>query len=262
MWHGARVAVVGPARNEARLIGRTLAGMPSWIDRIVVVDDASTDETSAIARGVADPRVSVVRHEANRGVGAAIGTGYRTAFEDRLGRADVAVVMAGDAQMDPRDLPTLLGPVVRGELDYAKGNRLAHPEVARRMPAMRLVGNHALSALTRLVTGLGVHDSQCGYTAITRSAAMRAGLDRLWPRYGYPNDLLGRLALAGLRVGDVVVRPVYADERSGIGLRHALFVVPWVLARVLARRIAALTTRGPARSTPRLEAGDERLLDA
>lgn len=259
MWHGSRVAIVVPARNEARLIGRTLASMPAWIDRIVVVDDASTDETSDVARAVADPRVTVVRHAANRGVGAAIGTGYRTAFEDR---ADVAVVMAGDAQMHPGDLPSLLAPVVCGELDYAKGNRLAHPDVAHRMPLGRLIGNHVLSALTRLVTGLGVRDSQCGYTAITRNAAARAGIDRLWPRYGYPNDLLGRLAAARLRVGDVVVRPVYADEQSGIGLRHALFVVPWVLARVLARRIAALAARRVIEPEPRLEAREERLLDA
>lgn len=254
--------MVVPARNEARLIGRTLAGMPEWIDRIVVVDDASTDDTAAVARALADDRVTVVRHEANRGVGAAIGTGYRVAFDELDSQADVAVVMAGDAQMHPGDLPALLAPVVRGEVDYAKGNRLAHPEVARRMPTARLVGNHVLSALTRLVTGLGVHDSQCGYTAITRKAATRARLEGLWPRYGYPNDLLGRLAAAGLRVGDVVVRPVYADEQSGIGLRHALFVVPWVLARVLARRLARALGSVPASDAHALEAGEEHLLDA
>jgi len=265
MWSGVRVAVVVPARNEARLIARALAGVPAWVDRIVVVDDASDDATGEVALGLGDGRVRVVRHAQNLGVGAAIATGYGTAFEDG---ADVAVVMAGDAQMDPADLPALLAPVVRGEADYAKGNRLAHPEVRRRMPLARLAGNHALSTLTRLVTGLAVSDSQCGYTAVTRDAAARAGLGAMWPRYGYPNDVLGRVAAAGLRVRDVVVAPVYADERSGIGLRHALFVVPWVLARVLARRLGRALAHGaaaPAREAIPAELAEappaERLLD-
>src|SRR5699024_1439104 len=95
----------------------------------------------------------------------------------------------------------------------------------------RFAGNHLLSALTRVATGLDIEDSQCGYTALTREGAARLSLDRLWPRYGYPNDLLAAAARAGLRVRDVPVRPVYADETSGVRLRHALFVVPYVLAR-------------------------------
>jgi hypothetical protein len=178
--------------------------------------------------------VRIVQHACNRGVGAAIVSGYTEAFA--LG-ADVAVVMAGDAQMDPNDLPALLGPIVSGEADYAKGNRLGFPGARERMPWTRYLGNHVLSLLTRFITGVPVTDSQCGYTALTREAAERLPLDRLWPRYGYPNDLLGEIALAGLRSVDVVVRPIYADEVSGIGLRHALFVVPYVLLRVAARRM-------------------------
>lgn len=234
MHAGKRVAIVVPAFREARLIGRTLTAMPPYADIILVVDDASDDETSAAALAVGDPRVRVIRHDVNRGVGAAISTGYAEAF---LAGADVAVVMAGDAQMDPADLPALLDPVVRGDADYTKGNRLAFPGVRSRMPFARYIGNHALSLMTRLVTGLDVTDSQCGYTAITREAAARLPLERLWPRYGYPNDLLGELALAGLRSVDVVVRPIYADEISGIGVRHALFVVPYVLLRVAIRRV-------------------------
>jgi hypothetical protein len=106
------------------------------------------------------------------------------------------------------------------------------------MPLSRWLGNHVLSVLTRWATGLDVRDSQCGYTALARSAADQLGLEQLWPRYGYPNDLLGRAAAAKLRVSEVSVRPIYADETSGIGWRHALFVVPFVLARVVLRRIA------------------------
>jgi dolichol-phosphate mannosyltransferase len=230
-----RVAVVVPAYNEERLIARTLRGIPAFVSHVVVVDDCSTDRTTQLALAVGDPRVEVVRHEVNGGVGRAIVTGYRTAFARG---ADACVVMAGDAQMDPRDLEALLAPVLRGQADYAKGDRLSHPGVMSRMPLTRWLGNLVLSLLTRVCTGLSVRDSQCGYTVISRRAAEALPLEALWPRYGYPNDLLGLLSQRGLVVRDVVVRPLYADEQSGVGLRHALFVVPYVLMRVLWRRLA------------------------
>jgi glycosyltransferase involved in cell wall biosynthesis len=230
----ARVAVVVPAYNEAKLIARTLESIPSYVAHVVVVDDASRDQTAARARAIRDPRVQVVRHERNRGVGAAIVTGYQVAFG---AGADVCAVMAGDAQMDPRDLWSLLEPVLRGKADYAKGDRLSYPAARAHMPVARWLGNGALSLLTKLVTGLSVSDSQCGYTALSARGAAALPLDELWPRYGYPNDLLGMLAERELRVRDVTVRPVYGDEASGIGLRHALLVIPYVLARVLGRRL-------------------------
>jgi len=252
MLLGSRVAVIVPAHNEERLIGETLASVPAFVDDVVVVDDASTDRTSERALAVDDRRVVVVRHGANRGVGAAIGTGYELAF---AAGAEAVAVMAGDAQMDPSDLSSLLAPALRGEADYIKGDRLSYPGARRRMPVLRWLGNHALSCLTRCVTGLSVRDSQCGYTVLSRRAALRLRLARLWPRYGYPNDLLGMVGLAGLRVREVVVRPIYGTERSGIDLRHALFVVPWVLLRVLARRLSAGATRllSADRGWPRME---------
>jgi dolichol-phosphate mannosyltransferase len=141
--------------------------------------------------------------------------------------------------MHPDDLRGLLAPVLRGETDYAKGDRLSHPQARTLMPRARYVGNHLLSALTRVSTGLSVRDSQCGYTAITRRALERLPLAALWDGYGYPNDLLGLLRIAGARVRDVVVKPVYGDEKSGIGLRHALLVIPFVLLRVISRRLDA-----------------------
>jgi glycosyltransferase involved in cell wall biosynthesis len=241
--HDAQITVVVPAYNEALHIGRTLHGIPAFVDRIVVVDDGSGDGTAAAVLGVGDPRVDLVRHPHNRGVGAALKTGYLRAL---AAGADVAVVMAGDDQMHPDDLRALLEPVLRGETDYAKGDRLSHPDVRRRMPRARLLGNRLLSALTRLATGLRIQDSQCGYTAITRRALERLPLSTLWDGYGYPNDLLGMLRAAGARVRDVMVRPVYASEQSGIGLRHALLVIPFVLLRVAARRLPAAIARVPS----------------
>ncbi len=231
-----QIAVVVPAFNEARIIGRMLASIPSFVSLIVVVDDKSHDETAEVVRASSDPRVVLVQHTENRGVGAAITTGYREAFSRG---AEVCAVMAGDGQMDPADLPRLLAPVLAGEAAYAKGCRISHPEAQALMPRARWIGNVVLAFLTRLVTGYRVRDSQCGYTALSRHAAGLLPLEQLWPRYGYPNDLLGMLREHGLLMREVTVRPVYADEHSGIGLRHAFFVVPYVLARVLSRRLTS-----------------------
>jgi glycosyltransferase involved in cell wall biosynthesis len=235
MRNGVRVAVVVPARNEARLLGRTLATMPGFVDHVVVVDDASDDGTAQVAEAFEDVRIEVLRHPRRRGVGGAIVTGYARAF---AAGADVAAVMAGDAQMDPDDLARVVDPVTRGEADYCKGDRLSHPDAGRVMPRHRRLANHAFSRLTRLATGLPVQDSQCGYTAISRHAAESVRTEDMWSGYGYPNDLLGMLARTGLRVHQVTVRPIYGDETSGLRLHHGLVIVPWVLARAGARRFA------------------------
>ncbi|HMI93905.1 MAG TPA: glycosyltransferase family 2 protein, partial [Polyangiales bacterium] len=213
---------------------RTVRSIPEFVDRVLVVDDGSADGTASVARALLDPRVQVVSHAQNRGVGAALCTGYRLALAAGM---DAVAVMAGDAQMHPDDLLALLTPVVSGQVDYAKGDRLSHPEVRARMPWTRHVGNCALSALTRLAIGLPVSDSQCGYTVLSRRALERLPLDALWCGYGYPNDLLGWLRNTGATIRDVTVRPVYGQEQSGIGLRHALLVIPYVLLRVLWRRV-------------------------
>jgi len=229
-----RIAVVVPAFNEENLIARTLRSIPSYVDEVIVVDDASTDGTAGIVRSLEDSRVRLVRHAQNEGVGTAIASGYRNAFD---GDVDVCAVMAGDGQMHPEDLAAVLLPVLRGEADYVKGDRLSYPGAHRHMPWTRMLGNFVLALGTRLVTGLPIHDSQCGYTALSKNAAKRLPLDQLWAGYGYPNDLLGMLAQQKMTVSEVTVRPVYADEQSGVRIYHALFVVPYVLFRVLVRRV-------------------------
>lgn len=227
MLHQRRIAVVVPAFREARLLGRTLRRIPAFVDAIVVVDDASDDPTSEAARGVADARVTLLRHLDNRGVGAAIVTGYRHALS---AGHDVLAVMAGDDQMHPDDLEAVVAPVALGLADYVKGNRFLHPE-ASRMPLLRRFGGEILSAATRLATKLSVTDCQCGFTAIAREAAARLPLDELWPRFGYPNDLLGMLASRNFVVQEVTVRPVYADEQSGIRVRHAAIILGLIVRR-------------------------------
>src|SRR5262245_26210635 len=168
MFRELRIAVVVPAFNEAAKIAATVASIPDYVDDIFVIDDASTDETSAVAACSRVTPVHVVRHAQNRGVGGAIATGYRRAL---AAGADVAVVMAGDGQMDPSDLPALLAPLADDVADYVKGNRFKHPEIWSTMPKSRIVGNVLLSAATRVTSGYShVFDSQCGYTAIHRRA--------------------------------------------------------------------------------------------
>jgi len=225
MLLGARIAVVVPAHNEAPRIGRVIGRMPPFVDRVVVVDDASADDTCGIVQASPDPRVRLVRHAVNRGVGAAIATGYRIARGDG---ADVIAVMAGDDQMDPDDLESVVRPVAEGSADYVKGDRVHHPE-ARRMPFARRTGTRALGLLTRWAVRVPeLTDSQCGYTALSGAAVDRLDLTSLWPRFGYPNDLLGLLAEQHLRVAQVPVRPVYQGEPSELRPWHVVTVVALV----------------------------------
>lgn len=233
MLGGRSLGVVMPAYREEALVRRAIERVPAFVDAIWVVDDASPDRTAEEALATGDPRVRLLRFETNQGVGAAIAAGYEAAFAHGV---DVACVMAGDAQMDPRDLPGLLEPILAGEADYVVGDRLAWPSARRAMPFTRFLGNHALTALSRVTLGLRIGDSQCGYTALTREVAARVPLHSLWPRYGYPNDLLALLGQAGARIATRPVRPVYGEEKSGVRLRHAIFVVPYVLARAWLRR--------------------------
>jgi glycosyltransferase involved in cell wall biosynthesis len=230
MLDGKRVAVVVPAYDEERLVGETLRGIPDFVDRIYVVDDASRDATAERAAGVGDPRVEVIRHERNGGVGAAILSGYRRALEEAI---DVTCVMAADNQMDPVELPDLVGPVARGEVEYAKANRLVSGEAWNVIPRTRYLGNAMLSLLTKIASGYWhVADSQAGYTAISRNALARIDLDRVYTRYGFPNDMLVHLNVQNARVRDVPSRPIYdVGERSGIRLRRVVPRISWLLVK-------------------------------
>ncbi len=241
MLESRRVAVVVPVHDEERFLAETLETMPSFVDRIIVVDDASSDRSVEIAER-STREVVLLRHAHNQGVGAAIVSGYRRALA--LG-ADVVAVMAGDGQMHPDDLEPLLLPVVRGEVDYAKGERFSHPSIRRTMPPERYYAGRVLSALTARATGLAsLADSQCGYTAISASALARVDLDATWKGYGYPNDLLAQLVRAGLRVRDVPVRPVYRGEKSGLRAYHVAIILglvaraAWLRSAAVARRSA------------------------
>jgi glycosyltransferase involved in cell wall biosynthesis len=230
MIEGKTVGVVIPAYNEELLLEPTLAGVPKFVDRIYVVDDASRDGTVGRAHTAAarDGRIVVIVHERNGGVGTAVVTGYKRAIEDRM---DVVCVMNADNQMDPEELEGLATPIALGELDYAKANRLFTGQAWDLIPHTRYLGNAALSLLTKIASGYWhVADSQAGYTAIALPTLERLQLERVYPNYGYPNDMLVHLNIWNARVRDVPSRPIYGvGERSGIRLRRVVPKIAWLL---------------------------------
>jgi len=238
MLESKSLAVVVPAHNEETLLGTTLAGIPAFVDRIYVVDDASSDATEERGReaAAADARVELIRHEKNQGVGAAIVTGYKRAIEDRM---DVTCVMAADNQMDPAELVDIAMPVVRGEVEYSKANRLFTGQAWELIPKNRYLGNAVLSLLTKIASGYWhVADSQSGYTAVSLNTLRQLDLDRLYPRYGFPNDMLVHLNIVNARVRDITSRPVYGvGERSGIRLRKVVPRISWLLCKAFFWRL-------------------------
>ena len=216
MYKSKKITVVVPAYNEEGLIAATLRGMPEFVDSIVVVDDASADGTAARAAEVAaaDPRVALVRHAENQGVGGAVVDGYRQAIEDGM---DIAVAMGGDNQMSPDYLPLLLDQIIVKGYDAAKGNRFLASPTAMNMPRHRILGNIILTLVTKVASGYwSIFDAQNGYWAVTTDALRRLDLSRIARRYDFENSMLINMNIIGARVADVAIPAIYGDERSSI----------------------------------------------
>lgn len=220
MYKNHRIMVVVPAHNERALIGKTISTMPDFVDHIIVVDDCSSDDTAAVALAVGDARVDVLRHEKNLGVGGAIISGHKRAMD--IG-GDVNVVMAGDAQMDPDYLASLLDPIVDEGYGFSKANRFFSMESFASMPKHRIFGNVVLSFMTKLASGYWhLFDPQNGYTAIRQEALQRLKLDSIARGYHFENDLLINLSILNVRAKDVPIPAVYGTEVSGIKLRRVI----------------------------------------
>lgn len=229
MYKGLRVAVVVPAYREERHIGGVITTMSEVVDHIIVVDDSSPDETYAVALAAADARTEVIRHEVNRGVGAAIVTGHRRALE--LG-ADISVVMDGDGQMDPKHLPALLEPIAEQGYGFAKANRFYSATSFAGMPKHRIFGNVVLTFLTKISSGYwNLVDPQNGYTAMSRQTLERMPLGKLAERYEFGNDQLIWLNILDVRAIDVPVPAIYGSEMSTLKLHR---VVPRMLGLLFA----------------------------
>ena len=247
MYKGNSIAVVVTAYDEAAFVGRVIETIPEYVDRIYAVDDASPDDSWAVIRRVAERineaaeparaiadggdgrRVVPISHEENRGYGGAVKTGYERAVADGI---DVVAVMNGDAQMDPAILDRILDPVVDGEADYAKGNRLLTPDDRASMSTFRFIGNAALTGLSKFATGYWtLSDPQNGYTAISREAIETLDLESITDEYGFLNHLLTHLNVAEFRVADVPMTAVYGEEESSIGYSSFVGFVSLLLLR-------------------------------
>jgi glycosyltransferase involved in cell wall biosynthesis len=238
MYRDKSIAVIIPAYDEEKLVGKVLKTMPGFVDHIVVVDDASRDRTGDAVKTLQkdDSRIVYIRHESNEGVGGAIVTGYKWARDNEVG---ISVVMAGDAQMDPKDLPGLLDPIASGKVDYSKGNRLFTGKAWKVIPKTRYLGNGVLSFLTKIASGYWhVADSQSGYTAVTLEVLKTIDLDKIYKRYGMPNDFLVTLNVYHFRVRDVPVNPIYGiGEHSGIRISRVVFSLSFLLFKLFWWRI-------------------------
>jgi glycosyltransferase involved in cell wall biosynthesis len=230
-YRGSSIAVVVPAYNEELLIGDTLAGIPDFVERIYVVNDCSKDRTGEVVAYYAahDPSVVPIQHLMNRGVGAAIITGYRRALAEGM---DCVAVMAGDNQMDPDFLTALLDPVIDKKCDYTMGNRLISPEYRKGMSTWRYLGNSVLTMLTKIASGYWqMMDPQNGYTVISKRALERINLNGIYTRFGYCNDLLVKLNVVGFRVINVPHPARYGMEKSKIKYSTYICRVSWLLLR-------------------------------
>lgn len=238
MYKDKRLAVVIPCYNEEKQIESVLLTIPDYVDHILAVDDSSKDATAARVRKrqEADSRIVLLEHDHNQGVGGAIATGYKWARDNGV---DIAVVLGGDGQMDPRDLPAILDPVVKGEVDYAKGNRLISGEAFRKIPRIRYFGNSILSMLTKIASGYWhVADSQTGYTAMNRKVLHTIDWDGMYKKYGQPNDILVKLNIYNFRVRDVEINPLYnVGEKSGLKIHRVLFTISYLLLRLFFHRM-------------------------
>lgn len=238
MYKEKKICAVVPAYNESTQIGKVIETMPEFVDRIVIIDDKSKDDTVEIVKQYQqnNHKIVLIEHLKNQGVGGAIASGYKWARDNDF---DAAVVMAGDGQMNPDDLPLLLDPVVENRADYSKGNRLFTGEAYKKIPKIRYFGNAFLSLFTKIASGYWhIADSQSGYTVINKKALNTIDWDKMYKRYGQPNDLLVRLNVYNFRVNDIPVEPVYnIGEKSGIKIRKVIVTIGWLLIKMFLWRM-------------------------
>jgi len=232
MYQNKLVAVVIPSYNEAKNIASVISGIPKFVDHIVVVDDASKDSTAEVVRNLSkdNKRLVLLQNSKNLGCGGALATGYKWAIENSI---DIAVRMDGDGQMDANDIERLVEPIANGEVDYTKANRLFSGEAYEKIPKVRFYGNAILSLLTKIASGYWhIADSQSGFSAIGKHALQTVNWDKMYKRYGNPNDVLILLNIFNFRVRDVITQPIYnVGEKSTMRVRKVIFTISWLLMK-------------------------------
>jgi len=248
VYKGKKIAVVVPAHNEEPFIAEVIETMPSFVDKIYVANDASTDSTGNILSNIASDKLVIVTHEQQTGAGAAMLSGYKRACADKM---DVIAVMAGDGQMDPAILDRILDPVVEGKTDYSKGDRLSLPQHKKGMSAWRAFGNFLLTYLTRIASGYWhISDPQNGYTVISRGVLERVDLNNVEMGFAFENDLLVKLHVCGAKVVNVPHPARYRGEHSKIKYPHFMVTTSWLLLKDFLWRLRVEYIKRPSGKTP------------
>lgn len=220
MYRGKRVSVLVPAFLEEKHIATVLKGIPEYVDKIFVIDDASPDSTYQEALSAGDNRCEVIRHSHNLGVGGAIKTGHLRALEARM---DYSVIMAGDDQMDPDELPKLLDKIIDGNFGFVKANRFYSRDSFKGMPRHRIFGNIVLTFLNKVSTGYWhIFDPQNGYTVTALETLKIMPFERISNRYDFENDWLNWMCIYDIPISDVPIPARYQDETSTIKLRSTV----------------------------------------
>lgn len=224
MLKNLKVFVVMPAYNESAHIKDTISRVPSFVDKIIVIDDASSDNTSEIVRSTADERIQIIVNGQNLGVGGATIAGYRRALQEDV---DIVVKLDADGQMDPNNIGKLIKPIVDCEADYTKGFRFHDRQTLRKMPKIRLFGNLGLSYLVKMASGYwNIFDPTNGFTAIHRGALELLELDNISRDYFFETDMLCSLYRLQSLVKDVMLPTHYGTETSRLSASKALIQFP------------------------------------
>ncbi len=235
MSSAMQVDVVIPSYKVDRSIREVIAQIPDFVTHVIVVDDACPLGSGEVAQRLSDPRVRVVFHEENQGVGGATISGYQKALE--LG-ADIVVKIDGDGQMDCSYMHSLIRPILEGKADYTKGNRFVDFGALASMPKVRLMGNSALSFLVKAASGYwNIMDPTNGYTAISREALSRLPLGAIDRRYFFESNMLIHLNIENCVVRDVAIPARYGEEKSSLSIAHTLASFPKKLFRGMMKRI-------------------------
>ena len=230
MLDDKRICILIPAYNEENQIGNVIENIPSFIDAIVVINDASTDQTAQIVSKYQKkmPTLTLLSHDENQGCGGALATGYTWACQNEF---DLAIRMDGDGQMNPDELPKLLTPLLSDQADYVKGNRFFSGKAYEIMPKIRFFRTAFLSLITKIVSGYWhLSDFQSGFCGINKRALDQIDWEIMYKGYGQPNDLLILLNVHNFRVMDVPIEPIYnIGEVSGIKIYKVIFSLGWLL---------------------------------
>ena len=285
MLNDKSIAVVVPCFNEESQVEMVINNMPEFVDRIIIVNDFSKDNTGEIVKSIIesdkfkssitinkikitpdfynraelvlekaneeeikfytpqkcyktekDSKIILINHTENAGVGAAISSGYKWCKDHKI---DCTAVMAGDGQMDPKELESICNPVIYNDVDYVKGNRLIHRSAWLVIPKVRYFGNSVLSILTKLASGYWhVSDTQTGYTAISKKAINSIRLYDIYKNYGMPNDILVKLNIAFCSLREVEIKPVYqVGEQSKMKIFKVIPRVSFLLLKSFFKRL-------------------------